>query len=175
METSTKTKWSIDPTHSEIAFRVKHMMLSTVTGHFEDFVASVETESEDFKDAVVHFSAKIESINTKNGDRDAHLKSDDFFNAAAYPEMTFQSKSFDGERLIGDLTIRDVTKEVILDVELNGIAVDPYGQTKAGFEITGEINRKDFNLTWNAVTEAGSIVVSDKVKLAVEAQFIKQD
>lgn len=175
METLAKTKWSIDPTHSEIAFKVKHMMLSTVTGHFEDFVASVETESEDFKDAVVHFSAKIESINTKNGDRDAHLKSDDFFNAAAYPEMTFQSKSFDGERLIGDLTIRDVTKEVTLDVELNGIAVDPYGQTKAGFEITGEINRKDFNLAWNAVTEAGSIVVSDKVKLAVEAQFIKQD
>ena len=175
METLTKTKWSIDPTHSEIAFKVKHMMLSTVTGHFEDFVASVETESEDFKDAEVYFSAKINSINTKNGDRDAHLKSDDFFNAAAYPEMTFQSKSFDGERLIGDLTIRDVTKEVTLDAELNGIAVDPYGQTKAGFEITGEINRKDFKLTWNAVTEAGSIVVSDKVKLAVEAQFIKQD
>ena len=175
METLTKTKWSIDPTHSEIAFKVKHMMLSTVTGHFEDFAASVETESEDFKDAEVYFSAKINSINTKNGDRDAHLKSDDFFNAAAYPEMTFQSKSFDGERLIGDLTIRDVTKEVTLDAELNGIAVDPYGQTKAGFEITGEINRKDFKLTWNAVTEAGSIVVSDKVKLAVEAQFIKQD
>lgn len=102
------------------------------------------------------------------------MKSDDFFNAEKFPELKFVSKSFDGEQLIGDLTIRDITKEIALDVDFNGVAVDPYGQTKAGFEIKGEINRKDFNLTWNAVTEAGSIVVSDKVKLAVEVQFIKQ-
>ncbi|MDO3693252.1 YceI family protein [Wenyingzhuangia sp. chi5] len=168
------TKWAIDPTHSEVAFKVKHMMISTVTGHFENFNASLETESEDFKGADFNFTAQIESINTKNKDRDAHLKSDDFFNAETYPEMTFKSKSFDGETLIGDLTIRDVTKEVSLAVELNGVAVDPYGQTKAGFEILGEINRKDFNLTWSAVTEAGSVVVSDKVKLVIDAQFIKQ-
>jgi polyisoprenoid-binding protein YceI len=168
------TSWSIDSTHSEIAFKVKHMMISTVTGHFEDFQATAKTDGENFNNATVEFSAKTASINTKNNDRDTHLKSDDFFNAEKYPEIKFVSKSFDGEKLIGDLTIRDVTKEITLDAEFNGIAVDPYGQTKAGFEITGEVNRKDFNLTWNAVTEAGSIVVSDKVKLAIDVQFIKQ-
>lgn len=159
-----KKTWQIDAAHSEIAFKVKHMMISTVTGHFDEFDASVETESDDFKNAAISFSAKTASINTKNKDRDNHLKSDDFFNAEKYPEIKFVSKSFDGETLIGELSIRDVTKEVELDVDFNGIAVDPYGQTKAGFELRGEINRKDFNLSWSAVTEAGSIVVSDKVK-----------
>lgn len=168
------TNWSIDNAHSEIAFKVRHMMISTVSGHFEDFNATVKTAGEDFSNAIFEFDAKTASLNTKNTDRDAHLKSDDFFNSEKYPELKFVSKSFDGEKLVGDLTIRDVTKEVVLDAEFNGIVVDPYGQTKAGFEIKGEINRKDFNLTWNAVTEAGSIVVSDKVKLAVDVQFIKQ-
>ena len=168
------TNWTIDNAHSEIAFKVKHMMISTVTGHFEDFEATIKTDNEKFNNASITFSAKIDSINTKNKDRDAHLKSDDFFNAEKFPEMKFVSKSFNGKQLIGDLTIRDITKEVELDTDLNGIAVDPYGQTKAGFEITGEINRKDYNLTWSAVTEAGSVVVSDKVKLVIDAQFIKQ-
>ncbi len=171
---SNNTNWTIDNTHSEIAFKVKHMMISTVTGHFEDFKATAKTNGDDFKGGVLEFSAKTASINTKNKDRDTHLKSDDFFNAEKYPEMKFVSKSFDGDKLVGDLTIRDVTKEVTLDVDFNGIAVDPYGQTKAGFEIRGEVSRKDFNLTWNAVTEAGSIVVSDKVKLVVDVQFTKQ-
>lgn len=173
METAVKTKWNIDTAHSEISFKVKHMMISTVTGHFEDFNATVETESDDFINADFNFTAKTGSINTKNKDRDAHLKSDDFFNAEKYPEMTFKSKSYDGSTLVGDLTIRDVTKEIELDVDFNGVAVDPYGQTKAGFEATGKLNRKDFNLTWSAVTEAGSIVVSDTVKLVVDLQFIK--
>lgn len=168
------TQWSIDPAHSEIAFKVKHMMISTLTGHFEEFHSTVKSDGENFKDAQIEFSAKIDSIHTKNKDRDAHLKSDDFFNSAQYPEMKFVSKSFNGETLVGDLTIRDVTKEVILNVAFNGIAVDPYGQTKAGFEIEGEISRKEFSLTWNAVTEAGSIVVADKVKLSIEVQYIKQ-
>ena len=168
------TNWSIDSTHSEIAFKVKHMMISTVTGHFEDFVATAKTDGENFNNATVEFSAKTASINTKNKDRDTHLKSDDFFNSEKFPEIKFVSKSFDGEQLIGDLTIKDVTKKITLDVDFNGIAVDPYGQTKAGFEIKGEINRKDFNLTWSAVTEAGSIVVSDKVKLVIDVQFVKQ-
>ena len=175
MKTLTKTKWAIDPTHSEIAFQVKHMMISTVRGHFENFQALIESEGEDFQDAVIHFTAKTDSIHTKNGDRDAHLKSEDFFNAAEYPELTFFSKSFDGERLTGILTIRGISKEISLDVNFNGMAMDPYGQTKAGFEISGEINRKDFGLQWNAVTEAGSIVVSDHVKLVVDAQFVKQE
>lgn len=170
----TNTNWSIDNAHSEIAFKVKHMMISTVTGHFEDFTASAKTNGDDFTNANFEFSAKTASINTKNKDRDVHLKSDDFFNSEKFPEMKFVSKSFDGEHLIGDLTIRDVTKEITLDADFNGVAVDPYGQTKAGFEITGQLNRKDFNLTWSAVTEAGSIVVSDKVKLVVDVQFIKQ-
>lgn len=168
------TNWSIDNSHSEIAFKVKHMMISTVTGHFEDFQATAKTDGDDFNNATIEFSAKTASINTKNKDRDTHLRSDDFFNSEKFPEMKFVSKSFNGDKLIGDLTIRDVTKEVTLDAELNGVAIDPYGQTKAGFEIKGEINRKDFNLTWSAVTEAGSIVVSDKVRLVIDVQFIKQ-
>src|SRR5690606_17840415 len=151
---NNNTNWSIDNAHSEIAFKVKHMMISTVTGHFEDFKATAKTNGDNFNNAVIEFSAKTASINTKNKDRDAHLKSDDFFNSEKFPEMKFVSKSYDGEKLIGDLTIRDVTKEITLETDLNGIAVDPYGQTKAGFEIKGEINRKDFNLTWSAVTEA---------------------
>jgi polyisoprenoid-binding protein YceI len=168
------TNWTIDNSHSEIAFKIKHMMISTVTGNFDDFTASIKTDGDDFNNASMAFTAKIDSINTKNKERDGHLKSDDFFNAEKFPEMKFTSKSFDGEKLKGDLTIRDITKEVVLDVDFNGIAVDPYGQTKAGFEITGEINRKDFELTWSAVTEAGNIVVSDKVKLLIGAQFVKQ-
>lgn len=171
---NNNTKWSIDSTHSEIAFKVKHMMISTVTGYFEDFKATAKTNGTDFNNASLEFSAKTASINTKNKDRDTHLKSDDFFNSEKFPEMKFVSKSFNGDKLIGDLTIRDVTKEITLEAELNGVAVDPYGQTKAGFEIRGEVNRKDFNLTWNAVTEAGSIVVSDKVRLVVDVQFVKQ-
>ena len=167
------TKWTIDNAHSDIAFKVRHMMISTVTGHFEDFEATVKTNGDSFENASIEFSAKTDSINTKNNDRDNHLRSNDFFNAEKFPEMKFVSKSFDGDKLVGDLTIRDVTKEITLDAEFNGIAVDTYGQTKAGFEIAGEINRKEFDLTWNAVTEAGSIVVSDKVRLVIDAQFIK--
>jgi polyisoprenoid-binding protein YceI len=174
MTTATQTDWAIDPAHSEVIFKVKHMMISTVTGHFESFNVSVRAADETFKNAQIDVEIDINSINTKNADRDGHLKSDDFFNAEAYPKMTFKSTSFDGEKLVGDLTIRDITKEVTLDVNFNGVAVDPYGQTKAGFEISGEINRKEFNLSWSAITEAGNIVVSDNVKLAIEAQFIKQ-
>jgi len=174
MENLANTNWKIDTDHSEIAFKVKHMMISTVTGYFENFEASIDSENENFNDAKIKFSAKTDSINTKNEDRDTHLKSDDFFNSEKFPELSFVSKSFDGEKLVGDMTIRDITKEITLDIDFNGVAVDPYGQTKSGFEIKGEINRKDFNLTWSAVTEAGSIVVSDKVKLVVDAQFIKQ-
>ncbi|HTO16800.1 MAG TPA: YceI family protein [Edaphocola sp.] len=171
---NNNTTWSIDNAHSEIAFKVRHMMISTVTGHFEDFHATAKTNGDDFENAEIEFSAKTASINTKNADRDAHLKSDDFFNSEKHPELKFVSKSFVGDKLTGALTIRDITKEVILDAELNGIAVDPYGQTKAGFEISGEISRKEFNLTWNAVTEAGSVVVADKIRLAIDVQLIKQ-
>lgn len=174
METIVNTSWKIDPTHSEIEFKVKHMMISTVTGSFGEFDATVEADKENFEDAKFSFNTKIDSINTKNGDRDTHLKSEDFFHAEKHPTLSFESKSFDGEKMIGDLTIKNITKEVVLNVDFNGIAVDPYGQTKAGFEAEGTISRKDFDLSWNAVTEAGSIVVSDKVKLIANLQFTKQ-
>ncbi len=169
-----KTTWSIDQAHSDIAFKVKHMMISTVTGHFQDFTATATTEGDSFQNAHIEFTAKTDSINSKNADRDAHLKGEEFFNAAKYPEIKFVSKSFDGSQLVGDLTIREVTKEVSLDAEVSEVAVDPYGQSKVGIELRGEVNRKDFNLTWSAVTEAGNVVVSDKVKLVLDAQFIKQ-
>ncbi|MBL3657986.1 YceI family protein [Fulvivirga sediminis] len=174
MEAQVKTKWVLDPTHSEVSFKVKHMMISTLTGYFEKFEGDVETENDQFTNAEVEFTIDVDSINTNNPDRDGHLKSDDFFNSADFPKVTFKSKSFDGAKLLGDLTIRDVTKEIVLDVDFNGVAVDPYGQTKAGFEVTGAINRKDYKLSWSAVTEAGNIVVSDNVKLVMSVQFIKQ-
>lgn len=174
MSKGSKTNWKVDKSHSEAAFKVKHMMISTVTGHFEDFDATVEADKDDFTNADFSFIAKTASISTKNSDRDTHLKSDDFFNTEKYPDLKFKSTSFDGNTLTGDLTIRDVTKEIELNVEFNGIAVDPYGQTKAGFEVKGSINRKDFNLTWNAITEAGSVVVSDTVRLIADLQFIKE-
>ena len=175
METLAKTKWAIDPTHSEVGFKVKHMMISTVKGHFGSFAATVEAEKEDFSDASVNVQIDTATVNTKNSDRDNHLKSADFFDAETYPKMTFRSTSFDGEKLKGELSIKDVTKEVELDVVWNGTAVDPYGQTNAGFEISGKINRKDFGLSWSAVTEAGSIVVSDTVQLIIDAQLVKQE
>lgn len=170
-----RTKWAIDPMHSEISFKVKHMMISTVSGQFEKFDVNVETDGEEnFKGGAIKVEIQIDSINTRNSDRDNHLKSDDFFNAEKFPVMTFKSDDFDGEKVTGELTIRDVTKEVTMDVDFNGIAVDPYGQTKAGFELTGEINRKEFGLKWDAVTEAGSVVVSDKVKMIADIQLVKQ-
>lgn len=168
-----KTSWIVDPAHSEFTFKAKHMMISTVTGLFEKFDVTAVTEGDDFTKSDVTVEVDVNSINTKNKDRDNHLKSNDFFNAEKYPVITFKSKKFDGEKLVGDLTIRDVTKEVTLDTEFNGIAVDPYGQTKAGFELTGEINRKDFGLMWDVITEAGNVVVSNKIKLGINVQLVK--
>lgn len=165
--------------HSEIGFKVKHMMITNVNGTFGQFTASAVTDGDDFSTAQFDFSAGIDSINTGVADRDAHLKSDDFFNAEAYPELTFKSTGVvkkDDENYVisGDLTIRDVTKRVDLDAEFGGIVVDPYGQTKAGLTITGKIKRSEFGLKWSAITEAGSIVVSDEIKLNSEVQLIKQ-
>lgn len=177
--TAVKTTWEIDPAHSEIHFKVKHMMVSTVTGAFREFKGSIISEKEDFQDATITFSANTDTIDTKNKQRDVHLKSDDFFNVAQFPKMTFSSTSFTKKsngnyELIGDLTIRDQSRTVTLEVEYNGTAIDPYGQVKAGFEITGKINRKDFGLKWSAITEAGGVVVSDEVKLDLNIQLTKQ-
>jgi len=174
METLTRTKWAVDTAHSEVGFKVRHMMISTVKGHFDEFEADLYTNGDDISTAEVNVKINTASVNTKNKDRDAHLRSDDFFNAEEFPQMTFVSKSYDGEKMIGDLTIREITKEVELDVEFNGIVQDPYGRTKAGFEISGTILRKEFGLKWDAITEAGSVVVSDNVTLSIDAQFIMQ-
>jgi polyisoprenoid-binding protein YceI len=179
METQTATKWSIDPVHSEVQFKVKHLVISTVTGSFKNFEGTVETEGDDFTDAKIEFSIDINSVDTGQAQRDGHLKSADFFDAEKYPHIKFKSTSVTKEsdenyKLTGDLTIKDVTKSVTLEVEHGGIATDFYGNTKAGFEIEGKINRKEFGLTWDGVTEAGSIVVSEDIKLFINIQLTKQ-
>lgn len=171
------TKWIIDPTHSEVSFKVKHLVISTVTGYFRSFEGSAESSSDDFDGASVNFSAAIDSIDTNQSDRDNHLKSADFFDGANHPNLVFEGKvaKTGGEyKLVGDLTIRGNKKEVTLDVDFGGVAGDPYGQTKAGFEIEGKISRKEFGLTWSAVTEAGNVVVSDQVRLILNVQVVKQ-
>ena len=171
--------YKIDAAHSEINFKVKHLMITNVTGTFKQFTATMESSTPDFSDAVIHFEADVNSISTNNEQRDGHLKSDDFFNAETFPKLTFSSKSLakkteNNYLLTGDLTIRGITKTVSLNVEFGGIMTDPWGQQKAGFEINGSINRKDFDLKWTATTEAGGIVVSDEVKLQIAVQMIKQ-
>lgn len=171
------TKWTIDPTHSEVTFKVKHLMISTVTGRFKVFEGQAETETEEFKNVKnIEFKADVKSIDTNNAQRDEHLRSGDFFAAEDHAEMIFKAGSFDvnSDKLQGELTIRNTTKPVTLDVDFGGVVVDPYGQTKAGLTVSGKISRKDFGLTWDAVTEAGSVVVSDQVRLSVEVQFVKQ-
>jgi len=171
--------YKIDAAHSEINFKVKHLMITNVTGSFNTFEGSMESNNEDFSDAKISFTADINSISTNNEQRDGHLKSDDFFGAEAFPKLTFTSTAFtpksSGEYLLtGNLTIKGITKSVELNVELGGTATDPYGQVKTGFEINGKINRKDFGLNWSAVTEAGNIMVSEEVKLQLAVQLIKQ-
>ena len=166
------TKWNLDPTHSEITFKVRHMMISNVKGNFNNFTATVETEDDTFKNATVKATLQTDSVDTNNADRDTHLKSAEFFNAEAHPEITFESDSLNSG-ITGNLTINGVTKPVQLDVDFGGINVDPWGQTKAGFSFEGKISRKDFGLNWNAALETGGVMVSDEVKIAGELQFVK--
>lgn len=170
--------YQIDPAHSEVTFRVRHLMISTVTGRFENFSAGMVSEKDDFSDAVIRFDADVDSISTNQTQRDEHLKSPDFFDAASHPKMEFHSSDFirksdDTYSLKGELSIRGVRKPVELDVEYAGKMTDPYGNEKHGFEINGKINRKDFGLNWSAVTEAGGVVVSDDVRISIHAQFVK--
>jgi adhesin HecA-like repeat protein len=171
------TKWIIDPTHSEVAFKVKHLVISTVTGYFRKFEGAAESASEDFNGASITFSLDVNSIDTNQSDRDQHLKSADFFDTASFPTIAFAGKLVNqgGDyQLQGDLTLKGITQQVTLDVTYGGTVADPYGQTKAGFEIEGKLNRKDFGLTWSAITEAGSVVVSDQVRLQFSIQLVKQ-
>ncbi|MET0463588.1 MAG: YceI family protein [Chitinophagaceae bacterium] len=171
--------WTIDTAHSEIGFKVKHLVISTVSGKFNAFEGKLEGEPDDLINANISFTADIESIHTGNEQRDGHLKSGDFFDAAAHPKLTFQSTSIekkgDDYKVNGNLTLKGVTKPVTLNVEFGGVQKSLYGQTVAGFEVTGKINRQDYGLTWSAVTEAGGVVVGDEVKLAANLELIKQD
>lgn len=171
--------WKLDTNHSEVKFKVKHLVVSTVTGNFNTFSATVESNNDKFADAKISFEADVNSIDTKNENRDGHLKSPDFFDAASHPKITFTSKSFkqkkdDEYELVGDLTIRGTTKEVKLAVTYNG-TVKGFGGSfdVAAFEITGKINRQDYGLKWSALTESGGVVVSDEVKFEILAEFIK--
>ena len=171
--------WKLDPTHSEVQFKVKHLMITTVTGYFKKFDLEVVTENEDFTTASkIEFTADINSIDTNNEQRDTHLKSADFFNAEEHEQLQFTGKRYNASgnegTLEGDLTIRGNTKPISVKVEYGGTVVDPYGQTKAGFTVSGKISRKEFGLTWNAVTEAGQVVVSDDIRIQCEIQLVKQ-
>ena len=173
------TKWQLDPAHSEITFKVKHLMISTVTGQFRKFDITAETEGSDFsKPGQINVTIDPDSIDTNNEQRDGHLKGEEFFNTAKHAQITFKSTKYElkGEEatLTGDLTIQNNTKPVTLQVEVGGIVVDPYGRTKAGFTVSGKISRKEFGLTWSAVTEAGNVVVGDDIKFHAEIQLIKQ-
>ena len=175
--TAVKTKWAIDPTHTEVQFKVKHLVISTVTGFFKKFSGSVQSESDDFDGAQVNFTLDVNSIDTNQTDRDGHLKSPDFFSAEQHPTIDFTGSltKVEGSEytLDGALAIRGTTKAVVLTAEFGGTMVDPWGNTKAGFEINGKLNRKDFGLNWNALTEAGGMVVSEEVKLHINVELAK--
>ena len=172
-------KWIVDPVHSEIQFKVKHLMITTVTGYFRKYDLYVVTESDDFSTASeIVFTADINSLDTNNAQRDTHLKSDDFFDSTHHRQLKFVGNRYhkegDEHRLEGDLSIRGTTLPITLNVDFAGIVVDPYGQTKAGFTVDGKISRKEFGLKWNAMTEAGQIVVSDEIRIHCEVQLVKQ-
>jgi len=172
-------KWALDPIHSEVVFKIKHLMISTVTGQFKKFNVVAETGTDDFNTAKnIEFTADVDSVDTNNEQRDGHLKSADFFNAEEYPQIKFTGEKYevnDGEGTIsGELTMHGTTKPVTLKVEFGGVVKDPYGQTKAGFTVTGKISRKEFGLSWGAVTETGNVVLGDEVKINAEIQLVKQ-
>ena len=165
--------YKVDASHSEITFKVKHMMISNVKGSFRTFTAEIESEDEFFANAKTTATIQTDSVFTNNTDRDNHLKSAEFFNAEVHPTITFESQALNNS-IVGNLTINGITKPVNLDVDFGGINVDPWGNTKAGFSFEGKISRKDFGLNWNAALEAGGVMVSDDVKVAGELQFVKQ-
>ncbi len=177
--TTTQTKWSIDKAHSQIQFKAKHLMITTVTGTFKNYDAEIETDGDDFGKVNIKFSADASSVDTNSEQRDGHLKGEDFFDAAKFPQINFVSTAMEKQSsseyiLSGNLTIRDVTLPIKLKAEFGGIAKDPWGNTKAGFEISGKINRKDFGLKFHVVNEAGNLLVSDEIKLLAEIQLMKQ-
>jgi polyisoprenoid-binding protein YceI len=173
------TNWSIDPLHSEVLFKIKHLVISTVTGSFTKFEGKVNTTGNDFENAQINFSIDVSSVHTGQEQRDAHLKNSDFFEIEKFPNILFKSTSFiktgeDKYILTGNLTMKGVTKEVSLDVEYGGTEKDNHGNTKAGFELSGVINRKEFGVTFNALTESGGLALGENVKITANIQLAQQ-
>ena len=173
------TKWTLDPAHSELGFKIKHLMITSVNGSFSKFDVQTETDADNFAEAKVNAAIEVSSINTKNSQRDDHLRTADFFEAESHPNILFNStkveKLDDGNfTLVGNLTIRDISKPVTLAVEYNGIATDPWGTVKAGFSVSGKINRKDFGITYNAALESGGFMLGEEVKIVGDIQLVKQ-
>lgn len=171
--------WALDPTHSELQFKIKHLMISTVSGQFNDFKATVETNGDDFTKAKVHFEATVDSISTNNDQRDAHLKTGDFFEADKHPLITFDSErmekiSEDEYKLYGILTMRGVSKDVVLNTDFGGITKDPWGNTRTGFSVSGKINRHDFGVSFGAASETGGVLLGDEVKINANIQLVKE-
>jgi polyisoprenoid-binding protein YceI len=178
MKTEEKTKWAIDPSHSKIVFKVKHLMISNVIGSFREFEGVVTTSGNDFSTADISFSLNSSSVDTEMADRDAHLKSPDFFDVVNFPKINFSGKGLkdlgdDMYELSGDLVIKGVSKPVVLAVEYGGLMTDPWGNVKAGFSISGKLNRKEWGLNWNAALEAGGVLVSEEVKLNFDIELVK--
>lgn len=175
----TTQTWALDLTHSELQFKIRHLMISTVSGQFNQFKATVETPDSDFAKAKVHFEAVVDSISTNNEQRDAHLKNGDFFDAERYPVITFDSERMektaeDEYKLHGTLTMRGVSKKIILNAEFGGITEDPWGNTRTGFSVTGKINRQDFGMSFGAVSETGGLLLGDEVTINANVQFVKE-
>ena len=171
--------WALDPTHSELQFKIKHLMISTVSGQFNQFNATVETDNDDFAKAKVHFETVVDSISTNNTQRDAHLKNGDFFDAEKFPLITFDSERMekadeDEYKLHGTLTMRGVSKKITLNAEFGGITKDPWGNTRTGFSVTGKINRQDFGMSFGTVSETGGLLLGDDVKISANVQFVKE-
>jgi polyisoprenoid-binding protein YceI len=174
------SSWQIDPAHSHVEFAVRHLMISSVKGRFGDVQGTVSVDESDARAVVVDVTIQVASIDTRQKQRDAHLRSADFFDEARFPTITFRSRKVEGHhldgefRLLGDLTIRDVTREVILDVSAEGRLTDPWGAERAGFSAHGTIDRTDFGLTWNQTLEAGGVLVGNEVTISVEVELIRQ-
>jgi polyisoprenoid-binding protein YceI len=177
----SKINWGMDPAHSEIGFKVRHLMISNVKGTFSKYKAQIETGAdEDFTKAKIELILDATSVSTGNDDRDKHILSGDFLDVANYPEIKFigkRSENVDNDgsyELYGDLTIRSVTKEIKLDIEFGGVMKDPWGNHKAGINVNAKFNRADFGLVWNAALETGGVLVSDEVRISCEIQLVRQ-
>jgi polyisoprenoid-binding protein YceI len=180
--TTTKTTWQIDPTHTAVEFAVKHMMFTTVRGRFKDVKGTIEVDAANPDDSIVNVEIAAASLDTGVADRDAHLRSADFLDVENHPTITFRSKRVEGAmkqegdkfRVVGDLTIRGTTMEVVLEAQYEGTGKDPWGGTRAGSRATAKIDRRDWGLKWNQALETGGILVANEVRIEVEVQAVKQ-